>query len=306
MIKSVLITGANSGLGKETARQMALLDGTEKIYLGCRNEEKAKAAKISLEASTGKSIFEILLIDVSNLDSVRSAVKTLARPIDALVMNAGGMGGKQFADKTVDGVIQIFASNVLGHVVLVEELLNANKLTKVALYVGSEGARGVPAMMMKRPALKTSSIDEFVSICDGSFFGDKIDASAAYAHLKYMAALWMSALARKYSDVRIVTVSPGNTSGTAAMDEMPAIMRFMMKYVGYKIMPLFGLAHKLEIGAKRFVDGLNDDSYKSGVFYASEKSVLTGPLVDQATIFSDLSNVEYQDNASEAIHRFIN
>ncbi|NQV13855.1 SDR family NAD(P)-dependent oxidoreductase [bacterium] len=306
MIKSVLITGANGGLGKDTARQLALLDETERIYLGCRNEERAKAAKLSLEASTGKSIFEILLIDVSNLDSVRSAVNSLNEPIDALVMNAGGMGGKQFADKTVDGVIQICAINVLGHVVLAEELLKANKLTKVALYVGSEGARGVPAMFMKRPALKTSSVDEFASICDGSFFGEKIDGSAAYPHLKYVAALWMSSLARKYPEVRIVTMSPGSTSGTDAGKTLAPAMKFFFTVIGPKVLPLFGLMHKLELGAKRFVDGLNDESYKSGVFYGSEKSVLTGPLVDQATIFSDLNNVEYQDNANEAIHRFIN
>ncbi len=45
MLKSILITGANAGLGKETARQFALQGGMEKIYLGCRNEAKAKIAK---------------------------------------------------------------------------------------------------------------------------------------------------------------------------------------------------------------------------------------------------------------------
>ena len=58
MIKSVLITGANAGLGKEAARQIALQDGIEKIYLGARNEAKAKAAQHELEEATGKSIFE--------------------------------------------------------------------------------------------------------------------------------------------------------------------------------------------------------------------------------------------------------
>ena len=53
-VKTVLITGANGGLGKECARQLALLDGTEKIYLGCRNEEKAKAAQRELEEATDK------------------------------------------------------------------------------------------------------------------------------------------------------------------------------------------------------------------------------------------------------------
>ena len=119
----ILIAGANGGLGKECARQLALLDGTEKIYLGCRNEERAKAAKLSLEESTGKSIFEIVLMDVSNPDSVRSAVESLNDPIDALVMNAGGMGGKNPGEKTDNGVIQLFAVNVFGHVILLDELL---------------------------------------------------------------------------------------------------------------------------------------------------------------------------------------
>ena len=82
-------------------------------------------------------------------------------------------------------------------------------------------------------------------------------------------------------------------------------MKFMFKHIGTRLMPLFGLMHKLEIGAKRFVDGINDESYKSGVFYGSKASVLTGPVIDQSIIFADLKNETYQDNANEAIHRFI-
>ena len=84
MIKSVLITGANAGLGKDSARQFALQNGIEKIYLGCRNEQKAKAAKLDLEESTGKSIFKILLLDVTDLSSVKSAVESLHRQTRAV------------------------------------------------------------------------------------------------------------------------------------------------------------------------------------------------------------------------------
>jgi NAD(P)-dependent dehydrogenase (short-subunit alcohol dehydrogenase family) len=306
VIKSVLITGANAGLGKECARQLALQDGTEKIYLACRNEERAQAAKLELEDSTGKSVFEIFLIDVSNLNSVRAAVESLSEPIDGLVMNAGGMGGKNFDEKTVDGVTEIFAQNLLGHVVLAEALLKAKKLTKVALYAGSEAARGIPKVGMKRPNLKNSSVEEFVSVCDGSFFKNKIEPFIVYGPIKYMAALWMSSLARMHPDIRFVTISPGQTSGTNLMKDFSPFMKFMFKFFGLRLLPMFGLLHNLEVGAKRFVDGLNDKSYKSGVFYGSKASVLTGLLVDQGTIFDDLNNKTFQDNAYEAIHRFIN
>ncbi|NOQ24999.1 MAG: SDR family NAD(P)-dependent oxidoreductase [Bacteroidales bacterium] len=306
MIKSILITGANNGIGKETARQFAMLNGTEKIYLACRNEEKAKHAKQSLEQSTGKSIFKIVLMDVSNIDSVRSAVKSLTEPIEAIVMNAGGMGGKNPAQKTSDGVSQIFATNVLGHVVLFDEMVKANLLTKVALFAGTEASRGVPKMGMNRPNLKTSSIDEFSSICDSSYFGNEFDPMQAYGLVKYVATMWMSSEARKNPNLRIVTISPGGTKGTAVMDDLPFFSKIMYKYLMMPIlMPLMGMVHKLELGAKRFIDGIIDESYKSGVFYGSKEPVLTGSVIDQSTIFADLKNNTFQDNANMAIHKFI-
>ncbi|MBL4703228.1 MAG: SDR family NAD(P)-dependent oxidoreductase [Flavobacteriales bacterium] len=306
MNKIIMITGANGGIGKDTARQLAMIAGTEKIYLACRNKDRAKAAKKDLEETTGKSIFEIVIMDVSNPDSVRSAVKALDGPIDALVMNAGGMGGKEPGKITPDGVTQLFAANVLGHVVLVDELLSAGKLKNVALYASSEAVRGVKKMGMKRPDLKTSSEDEIASIIDGSFFGQNMDAMEAYGYIKYVATLWMSSLAREHSNVRFISMSPGGTSGTAVMDDLSLVKKIMLKYIAMPIiMPMMGMAHKLEVGAKRFVDGINDGSLKSGVFYASKEKVLTGPIMDQSILFADLSNTKFQNNANAAIHRFI-
>ena len=143
-IRSVLITGANVGIGKEVARQMALRPGVERVYLACRNEVKARAAKQELETKTGKSIFRIVLMDVSDVSHVRSAIRGLEGPVDALVMNAGGSGGKTPLALTNDGVTQIFATNVLGHVALMEGLIASGQLTQAAIYLGSEAARGFP------------------------------------------------------------------------------------------------------------------------------------------------------------------
>ena len=70
-------------------------------------------------------------------------------------------------------------------------------------------------------------------------------------------------------------------------------------------MPTLGFAHKLDVGAKRLVDGVTDPTLSSGMFYASAANTLKGPLVNQADIFPDLANPSFQDNANEAIHRFI-
>jgi len=301
-----MITGANAGLGKEAARQLALLSETEKIYLACRNQVKAEAAKKELESASGRSIFEILIMDVSDLDSVRTAIEELPEPIDALIMNAGGMGGKTPQKLTSAGVTTITAANLLGHVVLLETLIEKDLLKDVALFAASEAARGIKKMGMKRPELETSSADEFASIFDGSFYGKDFDPMQAYGAVKYGGVMWMSALARKYPHLRFISMSPGGTRGTEGMNDMPFFQRVMFKYVGMQLfMPLLGLSHSLSNGAKRYLKGINDSSLQSGVFYASKAGVLTGPVIDQSNIFPDLSNKIYQDNAYEAIHRFI-
>jgi NAD(P)-dependent dehydrogenase (short-subunit alcohol dehydrogenase family) len=63
--KTILITGANAGIGKDVARQLALRDDVARIYLACRNPIRAQAAQADLEAATGRSIFDIVVMDVS-------------------------------------------------------------------------------------------------------------------------------------------------------------------------------------------------------------------------------------------------
>ena len=119
--KTVLITGANVGIGMDVARQLALRPEIARIYLACRNQERARTAKAELEAETGRHIFDIVLMDVADPDSVRAGLASINGSIDALVMNAGGMGGKTPMDVTADGTTYMFAQNVLGHVVLLED-----------------------------------------------------------------------------------------------------------------------------------------------------------------------------------------
>ena len=148
---------------------------------------------------------------------------------------------------TADGVTTGFATNVLGHVVLLEGLLAEDRLGEVAVFVGSEAVRGVPKLRMKGPTFVSHSADEFATVIDGSYFaGKKADFNLAFGQAKYIGALWMAYLARQHPDRRFITVSPGNTTGTQAASDLPLPMRIGAKY----IMPTLGLSHKLDVGVE--------------------------------------------------------
>ena len=295
------------GIGKEAARLLASKSETKKIILFCRNQAKAEVSKKELEAQTGREIFEIIIGDVSDADSVRKAVEKIQEPIDAVILNAGGVVGKTAGNLTPSGMNVLAATNILGHVILVDELIKRDKLKKAVLIASAEAIPGVKMLGMKPVSMKTSAEDEFVSVLDGSYFGHKFEALEAYGYVKYAATMWALSMARKYPNLKFVAVSPGNTSGTGAPENLPPPMKFMLKYFMMPIVfPMMGgMVHTLAIGAKRFVDCISDEQYKSGIFYASAAGKLSGDMVDQSTFYTDLKNASFQDNADKAIHFFI-
>ena len=204
-------------------------------------------------------------LDTSDLGSVRTAIDAIDTPLQTVVMNAGG-GGSAPLKLTKDGVTVVFASNVLGHVALLEQLIAKDAVTGSAVLVGSEAARGVSKLRLPRPTFAEHSVDEFVSVIDGSFFAEqKVDDGRAYGQVKYLGALWMSELARRNPHLRLVTVSPGNTAGTGVFRDLgtmvtPLMNRILMPYV----FPRFGLAHPVDAGARRLVDASVKDDLESG------------------------------------------
>lgn len=305
--KAVLITGANAGLGKDVARQLAIAGDFDRIYLASRNGDNGRSAAAELERVTGRPIFTVIRMDLTDLDSVRSALSALDGGLHSVLMNAGGAGGPTPLALTADRVTQIFGSNVLGHVVLLEGLIDAGALINTAVLVGSEAARGVPKLRIPRPTFTEHSVEEFVSVIDGSFFEQrKFVPMLAYGQVKYLGALWMSALARKHPGLRLLTVSPGNTAGTDALRDMGLVTRTLMNRVLMPyVFPVLGIGQRLEKGAKRLVDGLTEEQFRSGVFYASPPAAIVGPLTDQSEIVAEFCDPVIQQHADEAIHRFV-
>lgn len=120
--RAALVTGANSGLGLQTAK--ALAGAGAMVLLGCRNAERAAAAKREIAATAPGAIVEVVEVDLSDLASVeRAAEEVSARgePLDLLVNNAGVMAPPR--RETKDGFELQLGTNHLGHFALTGRLL---------------------------------------------------------------------------------------------------------------------------------------------------------------------------------------
>jgi NAD(P)-dependent dehydrogenase (short-subunit alcohol dehydrogenase family) len=119
--RSVMVTGANAGIGKAIALELARRGAT--VHMVCRNPEKGETAREEIALESGREV-ELHICDVSSLASVRefaASFNASGSPLDVLVNNAGVLPTER--KKTDEGFELTFATNVLGPFLLTELLL---------------------------------------------------------------------------------------------------------------------------------------------------------------------------------------
>jgi NAD(P)-dependent dehydrogenase (short-subunit alcohol dehydrogenase family) len=200
-----LVTGANSGIGFETARALAELGAG--VVLVCRTRERGEAAAESIRKDTGASRVAVEALDVSDLAAVREAAARLAGgPIDALVHNAGVLPDERTA--TRDGLELTFATHVAGpHLLtkLLEPRLRESSDARV-VWVSSGG-------------MLTRKLD----LTDWRWTKRAYDGVLAYAQTKRMqvvlAELWAARLAG--TSVTVSAMHPGWADTPAVASSLP-------------------------------------------------------------------------------------
>ena len=289
-----LVTVASSGLGFETAAQLAD-DGYERVIGTARSINKAASTKARLEDRTGKKVFETLVLDNDHLATVDTAVGELAGrnvKIDTLIMNAGIAPPPQLR-KSADGFDAVTSSSLIGHHLLTMRLIEGTMLADNAHIViaGSEAARGdVPTM---------NPVD-FQDFAESSFDGNleaaieaqmymrepaTYKAGNVYATTKMFVAWWAAQLAKKLPEgMTVNAVSPGSTPGTDAIRNAPFYMKYFMVPL-LKFMP--GMSHSIEDGAKRYLEIAERDDVR-GKFFASAPKRMIGDLTQV-----DLDHIDY-------------
>lgn len=195
--KTVLITGANSGIGLEASVKLARM-GAAVTMVG-RNREKLDAAVADVRARAGAREVSCLVCDLSSQASIRVLAadvrKTLPR-LHILVNNAGTVSATRTL--TVDGLEETFAVNHLGHFLLTNLLLD--------LVVRSEPARIVNVASV---AHRNGTID-----FDDLQFERGYAIMRAYARSKLCNVLFSNELARRLAgtSVTVNSLHPGSVA----------------------------------------------------------------------------------------------
>jgi len=121
-----MVTGASSGIGKETAKKLAGLGAT--VVLVCRNQKRGERAMTETKSVSSGGSVEILLADFASLDSVRAVSKEFLEKHEALhvlINNAGGV--RLTRSETVDGFEMTFQIDYLSHFLLTNLMLGLLK-----------------------------------------------------------------------------------------------------------------------------------------------------------------------------------
>jgi NAD(P)-dependent dehydrogenase (short-subunit alcohol dehydrogenase family) len=127
--KTALITGANQGLGFETAKQLAKLGYF--VYMGCRDKSKGIEAKQKLN-ELGLNDVEFIEIDVTNINSIKSARQILeskTEKLDVLINNAGisGEQSQNLSTYDIEKIKKLFDTNFFGAVQTTQQFIDLLK-----------------------------------------------------------------------------------------------------------------------------------------------------------------------------------
>ena len=204
--KTVIVTGANSGLGLASATQLAAAGAT--VVLAVRDVGKGVEAKEKIRAATQGGAVEVSELDLGDLNSVKAfAVRWGDRPCDVLMLNAGVMAIPQRAT-TKDGFERHLGVNHLSHFALTAQLWPALKRAAI----GSAGGARVVVVSSDGHKKGTISFNDINLEKPGAYKDCSTPFCSAYTQSKLANVLFAKELERRIPsglNVAVSSVSPG-------------------------------------------------------------------------------------------------
>lgn len=198
--KVILITGANSGLGKQSALELSQHNPAH-IWMAARSPEKGIAAVADVQKAVPSASVSFLKLDLGSFESIKAAASNFLKAadrFDMLFLNAGILGAP--AGKTDDGVEIHMGTNHLGHALLLKLLTpllikTAETSDVRVMCLSSIGYKHSPTGI---PFDRLKTLDESISPIH------------RYMHSKLANLLYAKAVAKRYPQFTTVAIDPGS------------------------------------------------------------------------------------------------
>lgn len=261
----IIVTGASSGLGYETARY--LCEGGNDVILACRDDEKAKRAIDKIKQQNPNALATYMQLDLSSLDSIRKFVgefHATGKKLHVIVNNAGlALNFKDVKRQyTADGFELTIGTNHLGPFLLTNLLLDDLKKAGEsgdARVVVVTSALHDPRCCKRTRNLQPLDTENLLLFNEGSYNGLQ-----AYKNSKAANIMFTYELARKLSGsgVKVNAVCPGNIPCTDLLRNAGNAEKLFSRCVLHGVLRFTKMTRTIPQGAQFICSVATDDKYK--------------------------------------------
>ncbi|NXR92090.1 DHR12 reductase, partial [Hypocryptadius cinnamomeus] len=200
--RSFLVTGANSGIGKATAKEIARRGGT--VHLVCRNRERAEVAKEEIVTETGNQNIFLHIVDLSNPKEIWKFAEKFQNEHKLNINNAGCMVNNR--ELTEDGLEKNFATNTLGTYIMTTALVPLlEKAADARVITVSSGG-----MLVQK-----------LNVSDLQSESGPFDGTMVYAQNKRQQVVLTEQWAKAHRNIHFSVMHPGWADTPAVRSSMP-------------------------------------------------------------------------------------
>jgi NAD(P)-dependent dehydrogenase (short-subunit alcohol dehydrogenase family) len=262
--KMCIVTGANSGIGKETALGLAQMGA--RVVMVCRNAEKGKAALEEIRRESGSSQVDLLIADMSSQASVRALAEQIRQKyprLDVLVNNAGGAPPTRTL--SADGIEMTLATNHLGPALLTLLLLDLLKASAPSRVIN------VSSVEAQSPAR--------LDMDDLQFERRKYGNIAAYRQSKLLMNTFTFELARRLGGTGVTAncLHPGAVATNIWSAAAPLILKPIIKPIIAVVKPLM-LTSRQGSAVSLYLATSPEVAQVSGEYFVKSKPAKSNPL----------------------------